>query len=268
MRFFTHEIHVQEGTAILRCYLPDAAPHAKFQTNRPAVIVLPGGAYSGNYEGEGEPIALRYLGAGVCSFVLNYSVFPAVFPQALLEVLEAVGYVRENAEEFGIDPERIAVCGFSAGGHLAASSGVFWNHACLDGKLKGERNHYRPNKMILCYPVTSYQSHHGSYRNLLTGAGEPLSEERIAAVSVEQHVSEDTPPAYLWHNCDDKGVSAGETFLFAKALFDHGIPVEMRIYPSGGHGTCLGNYITKGLEFGETKPCDGWVEDTLPFLFR
>lgn len=268
MRFFTKEIRVESGVGRLRCYLPDAAPHAHYKTDRPAVIVLPGGAYSGNYEGEGEPIALQYLAAGACAFVLNYSVFPAVFPQALLEVLNAIRYVRENAEDFGVDAERIAICGFSAGGHLTASAGVFWNHPCLNGCLEGERTLYRPNKMILCYPVTSHTSHKGSYKNLLTGGGEELTEERIAAVSVERHVSEDTPPAYIWHNYDDKAVSVGETFLFAKAMYDHGVPVEMRIYPTGGHGTCLGNYITKGHSFGENQPCVGWVEDTLPFLFR
>lgn len=268
MQAFKHEIKVNDKCVPLSCYIPDAAPHANFQTNRPAVIVLPGGAYRGLYGGEAEPIALRYVGHGTCAFVLHYSVFPAVFPQALLEVLTAIRYVRENAETFGIDVDRIAICGFSAGGHLACSTGVFWNHSCIDGMLEGDRTLYRPNKMILCYPVTTYESHHGSYKNLLRGGGEEMTEERIAMVSVEQHVSEDTPPAYIWHNYDDKGVSVGETFLFAKALHEHAVPVEMRIYPTGGHGTCLGNYITKGRAFGDDQPCAGWVEDTLPFLFR
>ena len=268
MQYFKHEIKVNDKKVPLSCYIPDAAPHAKFQNNRPAVIVLPGGAYKGLYGGEAEPIALRYLGHGVCAFLLEYSVFPAVFPQSLLEVLNAVKFIRDNAETFGVDPERITVCGFSAGGHLAASSGVFWNNSCLDGLLEGEREAYRPDKMILCYPVTSYHSHNGSYKYLLTGEGAELTEEAINAVSVERHVNEGTAAAYIWHNYDDKGVSVGESFLFAKALYDHQVPVEMRIYPTGGHGTCLGNYITKGLEFGETKPCEGWVEDTLPFVFR
>jgi acetyl esterase/lipase len=268
MQYFEHEIKVNDQSVALSAYIPDAAPHANFQTDRPAVIVLPGGGYKGRYGGEAEPIVLRYVGHGACAFLLHYSVYPAVFPQALLEVLNAVKYVRDNAERFGVDPEKIAICGFSAGGHLACSAGVFWNHACIDGMLEGDRTLYRPNKMILCYPVTTYKSHHGSYKNLLTGAGEEMTEERIDMVSVEKHVSEDAPAAYIWHNYDDKGVSVGETFLFAKALYDHQVPVEMRIYPTGGHGTCLGNYITKGLAFDERKPCEGWVEDTIPFLFR
>lgn len=268
MQYFKHAINVNGKSVTLSAYIPDAAPHANFQTNRPAVIVLPGGAYKGLYGGEAEPIALRYVGHGACAFLLEYSVFPAIFPQALLEALNAVKYVRENAEKFGVDPEKIAVCGFSAGGHLAASTGVLWNNSCLDGLLTEARELYRPDKMILCYPVTSYKSHNGSYKNLFTGEGAELTEEMIATASVEQHVNEGSAQAYIWHNYDDKGVSVGESFLFAKALYDHQVPVEMRVYPTGGHGTCLGNYITKGLAFGETKPCEGWVEDTIPFLFR
>ena len=267
MRFLTRYIEINGYKAPLRCYIPDAAPHAQYQTNRPAVIVFPGGAYKSTYGGEAEPIALQYLAAGACAFVLDYTCAPARFPQALLEGLTAIRTVRESAEEYGVDPTRIAVCGFSAGGHLAATTATLWKNACLNGMIEEDRTLYRPDKMILCYPVTSYKSHNGSYKNLL-GEENVTNAERLALVSVEQQVDEDTPPAYIWHNCDDKAVLVGEMLLFAKALCDHNVPVELRVYPKGGHGTCLGNYITKGLEFGEKKPCEGWVGDTLPFLFR
>lgn len=267
MQVFQRSVEVNGRSVSLRGYIPDAAPHARFQTDRPAVIVLPGGAYRGTYGGEAEPIALQYLAMGACAFVLDYSVVPEVFPQALLEALTTVRFVRESAEAYGIDPQRITVCGFSAGGHLAASVGTMWKHACLNDYLEEDRRLYRPDKMILCYPVTTYKSHHGSYHNL-AGGKEMLTEQTLALLSVENHVDEQTPPAYLWHNCDDAAVLAGETLLFAKKLLDHGVPVEMRIYASGGHGTCLGNYVTKSLELGEKKDCCGWVEDTMPFVFR
>ncbi|MBQ7347213.1 MAG: alpha/beta hydrolase [Clostridia bacterium] len=268
MQFFTHEITLNGYRAPLRCYIPDAAPHARYQTDRPAVIVFPGGGYKMTYGGEAEPIALQYLAAGACAFVLDYSVFPAHFPQALLEGLTAIRFVRDHAEEYGIAPKKIAVCGFSAGGHLAASTGTFWNEPCLDGLLEGDRARYRPDKMILCYPVTTYKSHGGSFQNLLAGNEEELTPEMTTFLSVNNRVDDETPPAYIWHNCDDKSVAVGESFLFAKELCDHNVPVEMRVYPSGGHGVCLGNYITKEQDFGDDKPCAGWVGDTLPFLFR
>ena len=268
MQCFTHEIEVRGVCHPLRCYLPDGAPDGMYREARPAVIVFPGGAYRGNYEGEGEPIALRYVGAGACAFVLNYSVFPAHFPQALLEGLEAVRYVREHAEEFRIDPERIAVCGFSAGGHLAASVGVFWKELLPEGVAEADRRLCRPDKLILCYPVTSYESHHGSFRNLVSGNEEELTEQMKEYLSIATHVDADTPPTYIWHNWDDRGVPVEHSLNLAATLCHHGVPTEVRVYPSGGHGTCLGNYVTKRQAFGEDQSCAGWVEDTLPFLYR
>ena len=194
MRFLTHYIELNGYRAPLRCYIPDAAPHAQYQTNRPAVIVFPGGAYKGTYGGEAEPIALQYLAAGACAFVLDYSVFPARFPQALLEGLSAIRFVREKAEEYGIDPQKIAVCGFSAGGHLAATTGVLWKNDCLSGMLEGDRTLYRPDKMILCYPVTTYKSHQGSYKNLVSGNEDELTPEMLNLLSVDQQADDDTPP--------------------------------------------------------------------------
>lgn len=266
MQHFVHDIEVNDLRVTLRCYIPEAAPHAKYREDRPAVIVFPGGAYRGLYGGEAEPIALQYLAAGVCAFVLDYSVAPIRFPQALLEALTAVRYVRDNAEAFGVNPQNIAVCGFSAGGHLAGSAGILWKDPRLDGFLEGDRRLYRPDKMILCYPVTTSESHQGSFKNLL--GEENQTPESIAGVSLENFVDEDSCPAYIWHNCDDASVDVAETLLLARLLCKKKVPVEMRIYPTGGHGTCLGTYVTKPLDFGCDKPCAGWVSDTLPFLFR
>ena len=266
MQYLVQNIEINGNCVPLRCYIPDAAPHAKYREDRPAIIVLPGGAYRGLYGGEGEPIALQYLAAGVCAFVLEYSVAPNRFPQALLEVLTAVRYIRDHATEFGINPQNIAVCGFSAGGHLAGSAGILWKDSRLDGQLEGDRRIYRPDKMILCYPVTTFQSHNGSFKNLL--GEENMSPENIAGVSLENFVDEDSCPAYIWHNYDDPGVDIAETLLIGRLLCQKKVPVEMRIYPTGGHGTCLGTYVTKNQEFGCDKPCAGWVGDTLPFLFR
>lgn len=268
MQFSTYEIKVGEFSAPLRAYVPDGAPHGFFQKKRPAMIVFPGGGYSITYEGEAEAIALSYLSAGFSAFVLNYSVYPARFPQALLEALTSIRFVREHAKDFGIDPHRISVCGFSAGGHLAACTGTLWNHACLNGLLEGERTLYRPDSMVLSYPVIN-SLNRGSFLNLFGKNEEDLTEEVIRLLSLENQVSSDTPPTFLWHNSDDKTVPAESSLVFALALTRNGIPFEMRIWESGGHGCCLGTYVTKEHHAIEAPlDCHVWVGESVRFLLR
>ncbi|MBE6588644.1 MAG: alpha/beta hydrolase [Ruminococcaceae bacterium] len=268
MKFFTHEIKVGEFCAPLRAYLPDGAPHGFFKSNRPAIIVFPGGGYSLTYGGEAEPIALAYAAAGFCAFVLDYSVYPARFPQALLEGLRSIRFVREKAEEYGIDPNRISVCGFSAGGHLAACTGTLWNHKCLDGLLEGDRTLYRPNTLVLSYPVIN-PLHRGSFLNLFSKNEDELTEEVVELLSLEYQVSSDTPPTFLWHNSDDAAVPVESSLVFGLALTRNKIPFEMRIWESGGHGCCLGTYVTKEAHRIEAPlDCHAWVSESVKFLLR
>ncbi len=265
MFFSTHQIKVNGASVPLRAYIPDAAPNAYFQTNRPSVIVFPGGAYLGTYAGEAEPIALAYVARGFCAFVLDYSVYPARFPQALLEGLTTVKFVREHAEEYRLDPNRISVCGFSAGGHLAASVGTMWDHACLDGLLEGDRKAYRPDSMVLSYPVIN-PTHRGSFLNLFSKHEEELTPEILTLLSLENRVKEDTPPAFVWHNSDDSGVPVEGSLAFALALHRAKIPFELRVWENGGHGTCLGTYVT--LQQLKPTECAPWVDESVSFLLR
>lgn len=149
---------------------------------RPLVLVCPGGGYVGTCDREGEPLAMQFLAMGYHAAVLKYSCAPAVFPTALAELACSVRLIREHAQEWHVEPRKIIVLGCSAGGHLAASLGVFWKRDFLAQFLGAEdcdRSVFRPDGMILCYPViTSGEfAHRGSFENLLGEQEEALNEK-------------------------------------------------------------------------------------------
>lgn len=212
---------------------------------RPAVLICPGGGYAFTSDREATPIAMSFLAAGISAFVLRYSCAPdgVRFPTQLCEAAAAMKVIRSHAAEWNLDEKRIAVCGFSAGGHLAASLGVFWNSDLLkDRGLGGES--CRPDAMVLSYPVITSgpKAHRGSFENLL---GDQANDETMLTLtSLEKQVTADTPPAFLWHTWTDGGVPVQNSLLFASALAEQGIRAELHIYPRGGHGLSLGNLLT------------------------
>lgn len=205
---------------------------------RGAVLIIPGGGYAYTSPREAEPIALQFNAAGYHAFVLDYSVSPIKHPQPLLDASRAICIIRENANKWNVNPEKIAICGFSAGGHLAASLGVYWHKEYLGNVTGVEIGLNRPNVMILAYPViTSGQyAHRGSFINLL---GEDASPELLYEMSLEHHISEKTPPAFIWHTFEDQAVPVENSLLFAQGLRNKNIPFELHIYPEGGHGLSL-----------------------------
>ena len=134
---------------------------------RPAVIICPGGGYEHLSDREGEPVAMQLTAMGIHAFILKYSLAPDVFPAGLMELAETVSEIKAHADTWMIDPERILVCGFSAGGHLACSLGAFWNQEFLWKSLNKKPEEIRPDGMILCYPVITagVDSHQGSFQN-------------------------------------------------------------------------------------------------------
>jgi len=210
---------------------------------RGAVLICPGGGYEFTSPREAEPIALQFNAAGFHAFVLYYSVAPNKHPQPLLDISRAMCIVRENSKEWKVDAEKIAVCGFSAGGHLAASLGSHFDKTYLKGVSGINQSILRPNAQILCYPVLSsgVHAHRGSIDNLIgTNAEKSLMEE----MSLENNISEKTPPTFLWHTFDDNCVPVENTLLFAQALRAKNIPFELHIYPEGPHGLSLANEET------------------------
>lgn len=139
-------------TAKLYTYIRDESPEMEAH-RRPAVVICPGGGYGMTSDREAEPVALKFLEKGFQCFILRYSVEPVRFPAALLQLATAVAMVRSRADEWHVNADKIAVCGFSAGGHLAASLGVFWNREFVNGPLGLTPGDAKPNGMILGYPV-------------------------------------------------------------------------------------------------------------------
>ena len=256
-----------ENTARLLAYIPDTHEAQGIYRIRPAVLILPGGGYEYTSEREGEPIALKFLTEGVCAFVLHYSPAPARFPQALCEALTAIGYIREHAEEWKIDKDQIAVCGFSAGGHLCASVGAFWNKSFLETYIGTDREKVKPNKLILSYPViTSGEfTHQGSMDNLL---GNNKEAELLERASLENQVTKDVPPSFIWHTYEDETVPVQNALLFASALVKEQVPVELHVYRRGGHGLSLGNHLVQGeMQYGETHISSDWIDKAIRFIF-
>ena len=211
---------------------------------RPTVLILPGGGYSFKSEREGEPIAMRFLSRGFNVCILYYSTAPAIFPVAMLEALSAIKYIRENLEAWQGSPDKVYVCGFSAGGHLTASVGCFWDKE-ISKAYFGDVEQVRPNGLILSYPVITadYElAHKASFERLL-GDNKDKSDMRDM-VSLEKQVTKSTPPAFLWTTFEDTCVPCENTMMFASALRKCGIPFEMHIFEKGPHGGATGDLVS------------------------
>ena len=218
--------------------------HEDTSTPRTTVLVCPGGGYwmtCADYEG--EYIAEYYYEAGFNAFVLIYSTAEnnqITNLDPLAEVGLAVKYLRENASVYGVDPNKIATCGFSAGGHLAGSAGILWNipevKAAMGNAPEGIN---RPNAMILSYPVITAgkQAHRGSFENLtgIKGYGEDVENK----FSLEKNVEPTTPPVFIWHTFNDSCVPVENSILLLAACAANKVPCEAHIYPNGPHGMGL-----------------------------
>ncbi len=206
------------------------------------MIVFPGGGYAVKAMHEAEPIALELNAQGFSAFVLDYRVFPFHYPCPQLDAQRAVRFVRAHAADYGVRPDAIAVLGFSAGGHLAACTGVFHDGGNPDSADPVERHSSRPDAMVLCYPVIDMQAqiaHSGSANNLL---GEDADAGQRAQLSPNRHVQADTSPAFLWHTADDEVVPVAHSLDMFAALRANGVPAELHVYKRGAHGLALTGY--------------------------
>jgi acetyl esterase/lipase len=249
-----------EAVGNLYTYFLDSSIEMRPNEKRPVILMCPGGGYEMTSDREAEPMAMQFLAMGYHVAILRYSVCPVRYPAALLQVAESVLYLKEHADEYHIDPEKIVVQGCSAGGHLAANYGIAWNSPFLT-KLMGMEND--PERLcvaglLLCYPVitSGEKAYEESFRNLL---GEQY-EEKKEELSLENQVTPDTPPTFLWHTATDETVPVENSLYFFQACLQQGVSAELHIYPVGGHGLSLANEETcRANGIGVQKECQSWI---------
>ena len=252
--------HGMEAVGNLYTYFLDSSIEMRPNEKRPVILMCPGGGYEMTSDREAEPMAMQFLAMGYHVAILRYSVCPVRYPAALLQVAESVLYLKEHADEYHIDPEKIVVQGCSAGGHLAANYGIAWNSPFLT-KLMGMEND--PERLcvaglLLCYPVitSGEKAHEESFRNLL---GEQY-EEKKEELSLENQVTPDTPPTFLWHTATDETVPVENSLYFFQSCLQQGVSAELHIYPVGGHGLSLANEETcRANGIGVQKECQSWI---------
>lgn len=217
-----------------------AFPAPKEKATGAAIIVCPGGGYSHLADHEGRPVAEWLNTLGISAFVLKYRVGPRYHhPAPLLDAARAIRMVRARASEWQLDPNRIGILGFSAGGHLASTIGTHFDGGKADAADPIERVSSRPDLMILIYPVITMRefAHAGSKRMLL---GENPPEDLVKLLSNDEQVTKETAPAFLVHTADDPGVPVENSLRFAAALRKARVPVEIHVYEHGPHGFGLG----------------------------
>lgn len=226
---------------------------------RNAMLVIPGGGYSVVCsDREGEPIAMAFMPYGYNAFVLHYTVGKSTFPSHLIQTSKAIKYIKDNAERYNINPDKIFAVGFSAGGHLAASLGTMWDMPEIYEKIDMPYGYNAPNGVMLIYPVISPKYHEISFDNLLQ---DKANDETRRVCAIENNVSEKSAPMFIIHTSNDEIVDVKNSLVLAEALAEKNIEFEMHIYPDAPHGFALGNEITKcGNDKNSNREIAKWTE--------
>ncbi len=242
-------IPLWEGAVPYAAHSPDQAPPsvAPFPKDgaRGAVVVIPGGGYYMKADHEGAPIARMLNSAGIAAYVLDYRVHPCHPMAPLSDAQRAIRLVRS------LGYEKVGVLGFSAGGNICCSAAVHYDPGKPNDPDPVERLSCRPDAFIPCYPVVTFRepyTHLSSRQGLLREDWE--KEEWVRYFSAEENVTQDTPPAFIWHTAADETVPVQNSLLLAKALSDHQVPFEMHIYPFGGHGMGLAGECPSAGQWG------------------
>lgn len=246
-------------------YLHDVVAEEMPQgVDRPCVLICPGGAYVFLSERESDPVASAFFARGYHVFILYYSIREkASNLRPLVDSSLTMMKIRENSTEWHILPHKIAVLGFSAGGHAAGSLGTLWDTPELKAKIDTKGGLNKPDAMILCYPVITAgpKAHEMSVETVSGGKPTP---EQVEFFSLEKHVTPTTPPTFLWHTVEDDCVPVENSMMFAAALQKNHVPFECHLFQKGGHGMSMCD-----AEVGSINPhaaawfplCAEWLDD-------
>ncbi len=239
-----HQIpcHKYSDEVTVDCYIHEQNAEIT-KRKRPVMVVFPGGGYEFTSRREAECIAISYYSKGYNAYVCNYTVGSGRCERnnPLLDAAAAIKYTRDHAAEHNNDTDRVAVIGFSAGGHLAGFISTSYHEKWLTDALNTDADTIKVNAAVLCYPVVSggEYAHRGSFDALL---GKDADAQAIAGASLENRVTESCPPMFIWTTMSDDAVPAQNSLLMAKALADKNIPYELHIFPHGKHGLSLADW--------------------------
>lgn len=239
---------------------------------RPAIINCPGGGYSHHSTSERLPATLPFMSQGYQVFELSYSLLDnSSYPNPLVDLSMAVRWVRANAERLHVDADRIAIMGFSAGGHCAAMLATKWN---MDDWKQAERDDIaaadlsnieafsnQPNAAILCYATTNLLDFPNleQMRTRESGIG-MISVDRVPESNPINHVTPETCPVFIWHTAEDETVPASQSMAFAQRLMEAGVPVEFHLFERGAHGLSVGSRLTDyGTEHDLPPAVPAWI---------
>lgn len=221
------------------------------------IVVFAGGAYGHKAPHEGPEMCKWLQSIGITCFNVDYRIAPYRHPAEISDAIRAVRFVRYYSDKFNINPNKIAVMGFSAGGHLAGSVSVHYNKDMYSVSDEIDKESARPDASILCYPVIDMfeYRHDGSRVNLI--GNRPLHSDK-ELMSLYMHVDENTPQSFLWHTSDDQTVPVENTLLYASALSKANVPFEIHIYPHGHHGLGIAQDEPHVAQW--TTSLDNWLK--------
>ena len=299
MNIQTFQLRPENPKVTLTAYIIDESQELLKGKKRPGILICPGGAYLFCSDREAEPVALRFAAMGYHAFVLRYSVYYDQFtdfdaiakethppikedrqhPAPMHDIAQAMTLIHDHQDEWGIDCDKLILCGFSAGGHNVLNYAVHYHQPIITDHYPLDK--IKPAAVITGYPVVDYTFLEEANKAMDPSA-QPLFEfaslaflgtktpthEQLLAISPNHHITKDTPPMFIWSTAQDSLVHIGNSTRLATALADKGVPFELHIYEEGVHGLALANQATSRVPQTIDPIAAGWIDAVEKWLHK